>query len=507
MPASQRSTTYRETAILAATIGGSAMAFIDGSVVQIALPAIQADLGADFTTLQWIVNIYVLFIGALVLVGGAYGDVLGRRRVFAAGTAVFVLASVLCGLAPGSLWLVAARALQGVGSALMIPQSLAIIAAAFPEERRGRAIGTWAAASALTTALGPTLGGVLVDLFSWRAAFLINLPVGLVVLWLTVTRVPESRAPGAAVVDLTGGMLVTLGLGALTVGLVHLADHGLGSALVLTGFAVAAAALPAFVWWEGRVAAPMMPLGLFRDRVFAGVNILTVLLYAALSGVLFIVPYTLIGLRGYTAAQAGMALLPMGLAIGLLSRRFGALGDRIGGRLPMALGSGLVAVAAAWLGWTGGAGGYWTAAFGPILGIGLGMALVIAPLTTTVMNAVGDAHSGAASGINNAAARVAGLLSVAITGAVLAMQFVSVLRGELAGIDQAAMVLAQADRLLDTPIPPALAPEAAQRVRDAFAAAYEVAFRWGMGLNVALAVAAAAVGLAVMPGRVTRRPS
>ena len=488
--------TNSETAILAATIGGSAMAFIDGSVVQIALPAIQADLGADFTTLQWIVNIYVLFIGALVLVGGAYGDSLGRRRVFAAGTALFVLASALCGLAPGSVWLVAARALQGIGSALMIPQSLAIIAAAFPEERRGRAIGTWAAASALTTALGPTLGGLLVDLFSWRAAFLINLPVGAAVLWLTMTRVPESRAPGAAPVDLVGGILVTVGLGALTVGLVHLADHGIGSALVLSGFAVAIVTLPAFVWWEGRIRAPMMPLGLFRDRTFAGVNILTVLLYAALSGALFIVPYTLIGLRGYTAAEAGLSLLPMGLAIGLLSRVFGGLGDRIGGRLPMVIGSAVVAASAAWLGWTGAAGGYWMGVFGPILGIGFGMAVVIAPLTTTVMNAVDDAHSGAASGINNAAARVAGLLSVAITGALLAVQFGAALKIQLAGVDQAAAILAQADRLLDTPIPPG---PAADRIRQAFAAAYEVAFRWGMGLNVVLAALAAAVGLVVLP--------
>lgn len=499
MPVTSHSGPNQEAAILAATIGGSAMAFIDGSVVQIALPAIQADLGADFTTLQWIVNIYVLFIGALVLVGGAYGDSLGRRRVFAAGTAIFVLASAFCGLAPGSLWLVAARAVQGIGSALMIPQSLAIIAAAFPEERRGRAIGTWAAASALTTAIGPTLGGVLVDLFSWRAAFLINLPVGAVVLWLTMTRVPESRAAGAAKVDLVGGILVTLGLGALTIGLVHLGDHGVGSGLVLAGFAVAVIALPVFIWWEGLIAAPMMPLGLFRDRVFAGVNILTVLLYAALSGALFIVPYTLIGLRGYTAAEAGLALLPMGLAIGLLSRVFGGLGDRIGGRLPMVAGSGLVAASAAWLGWTGAAGGYWIGVFGPISGIGLGMAVVIAPLTTTVMNAVDDAHGGAASGINNAAARVAGLLSVAITGAVLAVQFGAGLKGQLGGVDQAAAVLAQANRLLDTPIPAGLAPEVAQRVRQAFAAAYEGAFRWGMGLNVALAALAAVIGLVLLP--------
>lgn len=379
----------RSAAVLAATIGASSMAFIDGSIVQIALPVLQVDLAASFSALQWVVTVYTLFLGALVLVGGAYGDSLGRRKVFVAGIVLFTLASAGCGLAPGIGVLIAARAVQGVGAALMVPQSLAIIAAEFPEETRGRAIGTWAAASALTTALGPSLGGFLVDALSWRAAFLVNLPIGAAALALTLSRVPESRAARPSPPDWPGGLLAAVGFGALTVGLVDLPTRGAGDGLVLAAFAVAVLGLAGFLWREAAAAEPMMPLGLFRDRVFAGVNALTVLLYGALSGVLFLVPYTLVGLHGYSAAEAGLAMLPMGLSIGLLSRAAGGLGDRIGNRIPMIAGSALVAVAMAALAVTEAGGSYWTGVFGPLAGIGIGMAVVISPLTTTVMNAVG----------------------------------------------------------------------------------------------------------------------
>lgn len=306
----------------------------------------------------------------------------------------------------------------------MVPQSLALIAATFPEETRGRAIGTWAGASALTTALGPPLGGFLMDALSWRAVFLINLPIGLLVLWLS-RRVPESRAPHAGPVDLVGGLLATGGLGALTVGLVHLPDRSITDPLVLGGFLVFAAAAPAFLAWEARTAAPMMPLRLFRDRSFSRVNLLTLLLYGALGGALFVVPYTLTGLRGYSGAEAGLSMLPLALAIGLLTRFFGSVGDRVGTRLPMAVGAMIVAVSIGWLGLTETAGTYWSGLFGPLLGIGIGMSIAIAPLTTTVMNAVGPDENGVASGINNAAARIAGLLAVAVTGALMVGVFSS----------------------------------------------------------------------------------
>lgn len=485
--------------VLVATITASSMAFIDGSVVQITLPAIQRDLGADFATLQWVVSIYNLFLGALVLVGGALGDSIGRRRVFLIGSGLFVAASVACGLAPSSALLVGARAVQGVGAALMVPQSLAIIAATHPEAIRGRAIGTWAAASALTTAIGPPLGGFLVDTLSWRAAFLINLPVGLFALWATLRAVPESRAVPAKPVDWLAGVLATVGLGGLTAGLVYLPLRGAGDAVVIAGFAAAVVAIPAFLAWETRVRDPMVPLALFRNRTFTLVNLLTVLLYGALSGALFVVPYTLIGLGGYTAAEAGTAMLPMAVAIGLLSRAFGSVGDRFGPRPPLVIGSAIVAAATAWLAVTRTEGGYWIGVFGPLLGIGFGMSIVISPLTTAVMNSVGDALSGTASGINNAAARVAGLVAVAVTGALA----VAVFRPELATLlaasaadpATAAALNAQSDRLLEMPALATLAPAAREAVAPVVADAYRFAFVVAVAVNAGFAALAAAVGL------------
>ncbi|MDR3488076.1 MAG: MFS transporter [Bradyrhizobium sp.] len=485
--------------VLVATITASSMAFIDGSVVQIALPAVQRDLGADFATLQWIVSIYNLFLGALVMVGGAVGDSIGRRRVFVLGTVLFIVASLACGLAPSAGLLVVVRAVQGVGAALMVPQSLALIAATHAEAIRGRAIGTWAAASALTTVIGPPLGGFLVDALSWRAAFLINLPVGMFALWATLRYVPESRARPAKPVDWVAGVVATIGLGGLTAGLVYLPPNGIADPVVIAGFAAAIVGLPAFVIWEARAQDPMVPLSLFGDRTFALVNLLTVLLYGALSGALFIVPYTLIGLGGYTAAEAGTAMLPMALAIGLLSRTFGSVSDRFGYRPPLIIGSAIVAAALAWLAVTRAEGGYLAGVLGPLASIGFGMSIVISPLTTAVMNAVGSGLSGTASGINNAAARVAGLLAVAVTGALAVAVFRPELASLLAGdpIDPAAAarIVAQSDRLLDIPalgdVPTAMRAPAVAAVRDAYRLAITVA----IGASAALAALAAAVGL------------
>lgn len=496
----------QRAAVLVATIGASSMAFIDGSVVHIALPAIQTDLGADFATLQWIVNVYALLLGALVLVGGAYGDRFGRRLIFLLGTAVFVAASVLCGVAPGGTTLIAARALQGVGAALMVPQSLAIIAASFPPATRGRAIGTWAAAAGLTTALGPPLGGLLVDLGSWRATFLINLPIGIVVLWLGFALVPESRNDKAHRADLAGGLLAALALGGLSIALIHVADLGWHDPIVIGGAVTAIIGLPLFIWHERRLGDDaMMPLVLFRDSVFFRVNLLTVLLYGALGGVLFVVPYTLIGLWGYTATQAGLALLPMALTIGILSRPFGSLGDRIGTRLPMIVGPAIVAMAFVWLATTRGAGDYFVGVLGPALGIGLGMAIVISPLTTTVMNALGDAYSGTASGINNAAARVAGLLAVAISGALMVALYPQVLGALVqdAGLPETvrSAALATSHRLLDAPI-----PAEAPGLGDLMNRAYADSLTWVLLFNAVLAALSAVLAIG-LPRGVGRRDS
>jgi EmrB/QacA subfamily drug resistance transporter len=464
--------------VLAATILASAMAFIDGSVVTIALPVLQRDLGAGLAELQWVVNGYTLFLGALILIGGAAGDRLGRRRVFVWGIAVFAAASLACALAPGAPALIAARAVQGVGAALMVPQSLAIIAASFPAEVRGRAIGTWAGASAITTALGPAVGGLLIDTLGWRSAFWINLPLSVAAVWLALRYVRESRAeaePGP--LDVAGAALAVAACGLATLGLTRLAEPetaGPAAGLLIAAGAVAGVL---FVGAERRAAAPLVPLALFRVRTFAGANVMTLFLYGALTGVMFLLPFELIGRRGLTAAEVGLTLMPLGLIIGLLARRMGALADRIGARPLLVGGSVLVALAAAGL--AAGADGFVAGVAAPVVVLSAGMAMVVAPLTTVVMNAAPDRLSGAASGVNNAASRVAGLFAVALVGALAALVF-----GAAAGSPEARF---------------GIFPEPGTRAAAAVAEAFGAAYAAGMAACAAMAVLAAGVALWSLP--------
>lgn len=474
------------------------MAFIDGTVVNVALPAIQDAIGASAPAAQWVVNAYTLALGALVLVGGAAGDRFGRRRVFLLGIVVFALASAGCAAAPGPASLIAARAAQGVGGALMVPGSLALIAATFPEAERGRAIGTWAGAGALTTALGPVLGGWLVDAWSWRAVFLLNLPLAAAAVWLTLRHVPESRDAEAPPLDWIGAAAAAVALGAITYAAIEAGESGPWGAAVLAAAAAGVAASAGFLWHEARAAHPMVPLELFRSSTFSGANLLTLLLYAALTGALFLLPFELIGLRGYSPAEAGAAFLPFSLLMGLLSRASGGLPRRFGAKAVLVAGPAVAAAGFALLGLSAGPGGsfWWTVLPGMAV-LGLGMTATVAPLTTAVMESADARHAGAASGINNAVARVAGLMAVAVLGAATLAAQSSSLDRRLAeaGLrpEARAAVAAARPGFASPPGAEGLAEAERRAVAAASGEAFLAAYRAAMLACAGLALAAAGV--------------
>lgn len=400
--------------VLPVTILGSSMPFIDGSVVNVALPAIGHDLGADLAVIQWIVNGYMLTLASLILIGGAAGDRFGRRRVFIIGLIAFAIASAICGLAPSAMWLVAARLAQGAAAALLVPSSLAIIGASFTGEARGPAVGTWAAAGALTTALGPVLGGWLVDTVGWRAIFFINVPIAAVAVMLAF-KLPEDRegAPDAPL-DWFGALLAVIGLGLLSYGLI-----ALGEGAWRTGFAALIVSVPVallFIRTEAHAAAPMMPLALFRNANFSGANALTLFLYAGLTASLFLLPLTLINVHHYSATAAGAAFLPFSIIMGVGSRFAGRLVEQVGARWPLIVGPAVTAVGFVLLGMMGDEPSFWRAYFPGLVIVGIGMTIAVAPLTTVVLDSTPDDQSGIVSGINNAVARAAGLLAVAALG-------------------------------------------------------------------------------------------
>ena len=491
--------------VLAATILGSSMAFIDGSVVGVILPILQSELDATMSEVQWIVESYALLLAALMLVGGALGDQFGRRRIFGLGVGLFALASAWCGVAATAGQLIAARTAQGVAGALLVPGSLAIIAASFDDAQRGRAIGTWSAFTAIAAAVGPVLGGWLVDNLSWRWVFYINMPIAAVVLAVLFLRVPESRNPVHDPLDWMGAALAAVGLGSLVFGLVESSNIGLSHPLVVTTVTAGAAVLGLFVIVESRVAHPMMPLALFRSRTFSGANLVTLLLYAALSGALFFVPFNLIQVQGYSATAAGAALLPLILIIFVLSRWAGGLIPKYGARVPLVVGPLVAACGYILLTVPGIGGSYWTTFFPALATLGVGMAISVAPLTTAVMGSVAVERTGIASGINNAVSRMAGLLSVAILGVVIVAVFGLELDARVEplnlSIETRASLDAERTHLAATTVPAGLSDQLGASVEGAIAGSFVAGFRYTMLIAAVLAVLSALAAFLLIEDR------
>jgi EmrB/QacA subfamily drug resistance transporter len=492
--------------ILTATILASSMAFIDGTVVNVALGALQREFGATMVGVQWVVEAYALFLASLVLVGGSLGDLYGRRRIFALGIAIFAVASVACGLARDINELILARAIQGIGAALLVPGSLAIIGASFPENERGRAIGAWSGMSAITGAAGPVIGGWLIEHASWRWAFFINLPLAAVTLAIVFWQVPESRGEMRGKrLDWPGALLVTVGLGLIVFALLESSNHGWRDERVVGGLAAGVAALVLFVVVESRSAAPILPLKLFSMRNFTGANLLTLFLYAALGGAMFFLPLNLIQVQGYSATAAGAALLPFILLFSFLSRWAGGLVDRWGPKKPLFIGPLIVGLAFVLLALPGQGGSYWTTFFPGIVLLGLGMATSAAPLTTVVMTSVGADRAGVASGANNAVARVAALLAIAVFGVAMLHTFNNALDRRLDGLRLAPEAQRQLDsdraKLAATEPPPTLDPETAASVRRAVADSFIVGFRLALTIAAALVVLGALIAWLVIENR------
>jgi EmrB/QacA subfamily drug resistance transporter len=495
--------------ILAATILGSSMAFIDGTVVNVALPAIQANFHASVVDVQWVVESYGLFLAALILAGGSLGDLFGRRLMFLAGVGIFAAASAGCGAALNIQQLILARSIQGIGAALLVPGSLAIISSSFDEKIRGAAIGTWSGFTAITTAIGPVLGGWLVEHASWRWVFFINLPLAAVVIAISIWRIPESRSHNAGRLDWWGVLLATVGLGGLVGGLIESANLGWSNSVVIGSLIVGLGCLTAFVLVEERVASPMLPLSLFESRTFTGANLLTLFLYAAVGIFFFLFPLNLIQIQGYSPTAAGASILPLIVLMFFLSRWSGGLVAHYGPRRPMIVGPLIAAVGFALFAVPSTGESYWKSFFPAVIVLGFGMALTVAPLTTVVMNAVDQDRAGRASGVNNAVARLAGVLAIAVFGIVMVKAFDLRLSRDLAGLSLPVDVLRQlrADeiKLAGLQVPSGLDPGVTAIIKKSVAESFVFGFRIVMLFCSSLSLVSVVVAWRMIPKEV--RPS
>jgi EmrB/QacA subfamily drug resistance transporter len=475
--------------VLAATVLGSSMEFIDGTVVNVALPALQRGLGASGAQVQWVIEAYALFLSALLLVGGSLGDRYGLRKIYTIGIVIFAVASMWCGIAPTIGQLIAARALQGVGGAMLVPNSLALVSAHFPPQSRGKAIGIWSGFASITMASGPVVGGWLVQHGSWRWAFFINAPLAMIAVTIVLLKVPEvARTAATQRLDWPGTVLAVCGLSSVTYALIEWTQGSHVVEIMIAGLLM----LGAFFWVEKRSSYPMMPLSLFENRSFLGANLLTFFLYAAIGGALFYLPLNLIQVQGYTPTHAGAAIVPLAILMFLLSRWSGGLLDRYGPRLPLTLGPLIAAAGYAMLARTSMGGSYWTTYFPAIVLLGLGMSISVAPLTTVVMSSVEGSRTGAASGINNAVSQVAGLLALAAFAPIFFHVFSPVLTKKLehAGVSSQVVQQVQEQRTKLAAIE-TNNPQARLAIDEAFVAGFRVVCLIAAGLAVASAASAA----------------
>jgi EmrB/QacA subfamily drug resistance transporter len=492
--------------VLASAILASALAFIAESALTVSLPALQADLSASGAELLWIVNAYTLPLASLILVGGSLGDQIGRRKVFMAGIGLFGIAALACGLAPSAPFLIAARVVQGLGGALMIPGSLALITAVFPAERRGAAIGTWAAVTTVATIAAPLLGGLLAEAGLWRVVFLLPLPLAAASLLALRRCVAESLDESRpARIDWLGATLVTAGLGGLAYGFTSAPALGFSDPRVWGALAGGTAALAGFVAVERRRENPMLPLGLFSSRTFTGVNLLTLFLYGGLYGYLLFFTLNLIQAQGYRESLAGLGYLPFVVLLAAISRWAGRLADRIGYRLPLIFGPALVAggiLAHAFIGLTDGPRDYWVTFFPATALVGIGMGITVAPLTTAVMSSVAAHFAGTASGVNNAVSRIAAVLAVAALGAVALFSFSSAVTSRTAALALPAEarlnLQAETGRLGEASVPASVPADRAAEVGLGLRLAFVDAFRLVMILCAGLALAGALLARALV---------
>ncbi len=494
--------------ILTATILGSSMAFIDSTVVNVAAPKFQIAFQASVVDVQWVIESYGLVLASLILAGGALGDWMGRRLVFLLGVTVFAAASAACGLAPSIRFLVVARSVQGIGAAMLIPGSLAIISASFDEKSRGRAIGTWSGFTAITMALGPVVGGWLIEHESWRWAFFLNVPLAAAVIVLSLLHVPESRNAQAQHLDWVGALLATASLAGVVTGLLESSKLGWRSPVVAGSLIGGTIALLLFLWFESRTSSPMVSLSLFKSRSFLGASLLTLFLYAALGIFFFLFPVTLMQVHRYSATAAGAAALPVIVLMSSLSRWSGGLVARYGGKIPLILGPMMVAAGFVLFAVFSHGGNYWKTFFPASVVLGLGMAVTVAPLTTVVMASVDRDHTGTASGINNAVARLAGVLAIAVLGIVMVKVFSTHLNRSLATLpltsETVREIRSKEIELAGMDLPKNLDANASAALRDAVSEAFLSGFRLILFSCAGLSIASAAVAWSSFPNVETR---